>query len=206
MKKIGVFGGSFDPIHKIHIEIAEAAKIQYGLDKVLVVPAKYPPHKTEARLASDEDRFRMVQLACENLCGIEASAVEMERDSVSYTADTLSILAKRYPNAGLYFIVGGDSINYIEKWYRPDIIFRKARILYAIRNGDGREKILNHIENTLNPTFGFPQISEIIFKETDVSSSKIREEIANGRPESVKNCLNFEVYRYIMEKRLYHRL
>lgn len=203
MEKLGILGGSFDPVHLTHIEMALEAKKQFGLSKVLLMPAKYPPHKLEKELAKDEDRFAMLRLACEDLEGIVPSALELKLNQVSYTANTLSMLSERYKGAELYFILGGDSITYMEKWYRPEIIFKKAHILYVNRKADGKEKIEKHIQSILLPRFPEARISEVMFDETAVSSTRIRKEIKKGNFENVQKDLNPKVFQYMIEHRLY---
>lgn len=203
MKKIGILGGSFDPVHLTHIQMAKEAKKQFSLSEVLLMPAKYPPHKLEQSLAADEDRFAMLELACEGLEGISPSPFELNLHEVSYTANTLSLLSYSHPEAELYFIVGGDSITYMEKWFRPDIIFSKAHILYVNRKAAGKEKIEKHIQSVLLPLFSEAKISEVIFEETAVSSTRIREEMKKGNFEGVKKDLNPKVFQYMIDHRLY---
>src|SRR5262245_58651421 len=107
--KLGILGGSFNPVHFGHLAMAEAARRAHGLDRVLLVPAAQPPHKRED-LAPAEDRLAMVRLAVEGREGLEASGLELERPGPSFTVDTLAELRRRLPAAELYFIIGADSI------------------------------------------------------------------------------------------------
>lgn len=204
MRKIGILGGSFDPVHETHIKMAKAAKEAFSLSEVLLMPAKYPPHKLNRELAKDEDRLAMLRLTCEGLSGIFPSDFELKLNKVSYTADTLSYLKKEYLEDELFFIVGGDSILYMEKWYRPDIIFQKASILYVARKGSEKKRVEEHIKNVLLPQFYEAKIFEIPFQLSDISSSRIREELKKGNLEAVRKDLNPFVFQYIIENRLYN--
>lgn len=205
MKKIGIMGGTFDPIHKIHLEIAKVAKVEYDLDEVFLMPAKYPPHKLEQQLSSDEDRWKMVKLSCEDLKGITGLDIELKMDKVSYTCDTLSLLSERYPNTEIYFIMGGDSVLYLEKWKNPDVIFKKATILYAAREGASMEAIQSHIEKTIKKLYPEARLFSVSFPETFVSSTFLREELKKRRYEMVKDYLHPYVLKYIMDNNLYSK-
>lgn len=206
MLKIGIFGGSFDPIHRIHVEIARAAMQQFDLSKVFVVPVKIPPHKKGVRLAADRDRMKMVELALSGEENILPSDIEIERKEVSYTSDTLALFKERFPREELFLIVGGDSVLYMEKWHRPDLIFKDAYILYAGRQGAGNEAIKAHIGNVLKKEFKDMRISELSFSESDVSATRIRTMIGEGKEELIKEDLDPKVYHYILERGLYQNV
>lgn len=107
-RRLGVFGGTFNPIHNGHLRLLQGAREALELDRVLVIPTKQPPHKRPQQLASDEDRLAMCRLAVEGLSGVEVSDLEIRRGGLSYTADTLAELRRRYPDSTLYLLVGGD--------------------------------------------------------------------------------------------------
>lgn len=205
MRKIGILGGTFDPIHIVHIEIALEAGRQYHLDEVILMPAKYPPHKLSKKIASDEDRLNMTRLACAEHQGISVSDLELRFNKISFTADTLTYLSEKYQEAELYFIMGGDSVLYLEKWNRPDIIFEKAKILYARRNGVKKDEIENHIRNVIKRLYPKAELFEVVFPETSVSSSNIREEVGKGNFYSIKKDLSPLVFQYMIEKKLYQQ-
>ena len=112
--KIGILGGSFNPIHHGHLILAENVRQEAGLDKVLIMPAHASPFKLNRKIAPGEDRFRMVQLAVEDNEHLEASDFESASDRISYTADTMRMLEEIYPEDQLFFITGADSILEIE--------------------------------------------------------------------------------------------
>ncbi|MBI4604353.1 MAG: nicotinate (nicotinamide) nucleotide adenylyltransferase [Planctomycetes bacterium] len=132
--RLGVLGGSFNPVHAGHIAMALAARKAHGLDRVLLVPSARPPHKRED-LAPAEDRFEMVRLAVEGFEGLEASRIELDRPGPSYTVDTLEELRRLHPGVELFFILGEDSIPELPTWRRADRILEIARVVAVNRPG-----------------------------------------------------------------------
>ena len=130
--KTGIFGGAFDPIHKGHIYMAQKAMEEYSLDRVLLVPSGHSPNKTENAMTTFSHRYNMCKLASEAVPGIEVSDIEIKDESTSYTYVTLQKLKELYPEDELYFIMGGDSLDYFETWMRPDVIARTAIILVMV--------------------------------------------------------------------------
>lgn len=106
--RVGIFGGTFDPIHKAHLEVARQAVIQMNLDKVILVPSKHPPHKNEQGITRAELRYKMVKLAVEDKKDLEVSSVEIERTGPSYTVDTLKEMDEIYEE--IMFVVGADNL------------------------------------------------------------------------------------------------
>ncbi len=136
--KIGLLGGTFDPVHLGHLTLARNAQVQFSLDKVLFIPAYDPPHKREVPpVASAEDRFAMVRLAVKDEPFFEISDVEVQRKGPSYTCDTIAELEKRYPQAVFCLILGIDSLQGFEAWHRAAEIKRKVRFLVAQRGTAG---------------------------------------------------------------------
>ncbi len=133
MRKIGIMGGTFNPIHNGHLAIAEEAKEQFGLEEIWFLPSKKPPHKRNEIIAENEMRMDMVALAIKPYPFFVMSDLEMNREGYSYTADTLQELVNRYPEDSFYFIVGSDSLHYMEKWYMPEQIFQLCTVLVAPR-------------------------------------------------------------------------
>ncbi|MGM9550646.1 MAG: nicotinate (nicotinamide) nucleotide adenylyltransferase [Clostridia bacterium] len=181
--KIGLYGGSFDPVHIGHMAVAKAAKEQFGLDRVIFIPTGNMPHK-KGCVASSHDRIEMLKLSFDDP-SFEVSDYEVMRTDISYSADTVEHFKSLYPDDELYFIIGGDSYAYIDKWYQPERIFKNATVLVFPRNG---EKIL-------------PPARELNVREVPVSSSKIREKIKMKK--NVSNLLKKEVFDYIIVRTLY---
>lgn len=132
--KIGILGGSFDPVHLGHLAIAEAAREEHDLEKVLLIPAGRPPHK-RGDLAPAADRLAMVRLAVEGRPGLEASDIEIQRPGPSYTVDTLEHLKQALPEADLFFIIGTDSLHEFFGWRNAKRILELARLVIVTRPG-----------------------------------------------------------------------
>ena len=114
--KIGVFGGTFNPIHNGHIRLAELYHKELGLDKIIVIPTNIPPHKSAENVVSSVDRLNMLNLAFEQYPFVEISDIELNMSGKSYTVNTISALKEIYPNDDLYLIVGGDMFLCFESW------------------------------------------------------------------------------------------
>ena len=123
MKRIGIMGGTFNPIHSVHLIMAQVAYHQFHLDKVLFMPSKHPPHKDNSVIISDEHRTRMIQLAIDGNSNFEFSDLELKREVTTYTSDTLTYLTEKNPDTEYYFIIGGDSLEQLENWHKPEVIF-----------------------------------------------------------------------------------
>lgn len=128
MKKIAMFGGTFNPIHNGHLCLAKTFVRQLQLDKVLLVPTYAPPHKQYQDTTSPEDRFQMCRLAAEDINDLEALDLEIKRQGPSYTVDTLCQLKKEHPEEELYLITGGDMFLTIQNWKEAQEIMRLAVI------------------------------------------------------------------------------
>ena len=148
--KTGIFGGAFDPIHKGHIYMAQKAMEEYSLDRILLVPSGHSPNKTENTMTAFSHRYNMCKLASEAVPGIEVSDIEIKDESTSYTYVTLQKLKALYPEDELYFIMGGDSLDYFETWMRPDVIAQTAIILVMVRENFPKQQMeekIAHIKN-----------------------------------------------------------
>jgi len=135
VNRIGVFGGSFDPPHLAHLVIAEQARAQAGLDRVLWVPARRSPLKPSGSAADEEHRLAMVRLAVEGHDGFAVWDGELRRPAPSWTVDTLDELTREYPGGELFLILGGDSLESLPRWRDPGRIRRLARLLVYPRHG-----------------------------------------------------------------------
>lgn len=133
MAKIGIMGGTFDPIHNGHIEMAQKAKERLGLLKVLFVTGGNPPHKKEQSVSPGNIRHVMVTEAIKDYSGFEACDYEITKNGYSYTAETLQSLSSQNPGDEFFFILGADSLDYIDKWHKPEVIFSLAKIVVFAR-------------------------------------------------------------------------
>ncbi|WP_286816508.1 nicotinate-nucleotide adenylyltransferase [Bacteroides sp. Phil13] len=200
-RKIGIMGGTFNPIHIGHLIIAEQAYEQYGLDKVLFLPANEPPHKRQESIESDQNRVEMVKLAIEANPHFELSLVEMERDSISYTVDTLKQLTREYPHTEFYFIVGGDSIASIEQWREPGTIMKLCHLLACVRNDMDDEKLTMQIAY-LNDKYQ-ANVHKLNIPMMDISSTSIRNRTKNHQ--SNRYMVPDKVLSFISNKQLYRK-
>jgi nicotinate-nucleotide adenylyltransferase len=185
--KIGIFGGTFDPIHKAHIAVALAARDTLGLERVLVIPAANPPHKQQAT-AAFHHRYKMVELACDGLRGLEPSLLEADEEQ-SYSIRTIEKVRQSTESGdALYFIIGADAFAEITTWHRwQDVV---ASVNFAV---------------VTRPSAAYDvPAGAVVFPLTDVlmpvSSSQIREALARGeRPEALPDA----IYAYIQANDLY---
>ena len=195
MSKIGIMGGTFNPIHMAHLILAESAYEQLQLDKILIMPSKKPPHKLHDPIASDHHRIEMVKLAIKGNPHFELSTMELEREGITYTADTLQQLTKEYPENEYYFILGLDSLQQIEKWKTPDIIFHLAHIVAAGRYHFPKERIEGQVHRLEEIYHGKIHLLEI--PNMDLSSEMLREHVKMGK--SIRYYVPSSVEEYIRE-------
>jgi len=193
-RKIGILGGTFDPIHMGHLVLAEQVKEKLKLNQVIFIPCFSPPHKTQRKLSPAKDRFHMTQLALDNNPFLRVSDIELKRKGLSYTVDTLRELKKLYPDSNIYFLTGSDMLNEIYTWKDPEEIYKLANVVIAIRPGFDEFDPENHFAK-----------KSIIIKITgvDISSSQIREKVKKGQ--SIKYLVPFKVEEYIKKRELYRR-
>lgn len=198
--KIGIFGGTFNPPHLAHLNIAEDFSRRLNFDKLIIMPTYQPPHKQAQSLADSEDRLEMCRLLFD-MENTEISDMEIQRQGKSYTYDTLCQLEEKYPGAELYLIIGSDMLLSFHKWYRYEDILRKCTLCVLTREND--------IDNAQMKDYAFTTLGlgegEIVFsalKAFELSSTQIREMMARG--EDVSSLTGERVWAYIKEKRLYN--
>lgn len=134
--KLGLYGGSFDPIHRGHVDPVLAARANLGLDRVLYLPTGRPPHKRDRRLAPPLRRFVMVELALLDEPGLEVSTFEIDRDGPAYTVETLEHARQRWPGADLHLLVGADSFAELDTWHRFEDLLALATLVVLRRGGE----------------------------------------------------------------------
>lgn len=201
--RIGILGGSFDPIHNGHINMAVCAYKEYNLDKVILMPAAHSPNKDESTMTSFEDRYEMCRLAAEGCDYIEVSDFENTFAERSYTYRTLTRYKELHPKDDLYFIMGGDSLDYFDKWYHPEIIASKCTILVIVRESFERKQMEEKI-NTIGRLFPC-DIRLCSCPKYDAASSEIRSIIQEKSIASseLDTLLNANVRKYISDNNLY---
>ena len=201
--KIGIFGGSFDPVHYGHLILAEQCREQADLDRVLFVPATVSPLKTNGPTAADKHRMAMLSLAIAGHANFEISTAEIDRGGTSYTVDTLNMFQSEYPDDELFLMMGQDSLETFDQWKSPDEILSLASLLVVRRPGSATETLCLDIlkplanEKTLEATRNNTIESRLI----DISSTEIRHRNKNGR--SIRYLLPRSVEKYIETNKLY---
>lgn len=173
MKKIGIMGGTFNPIHAGHIEIADAAYKQFELDEVWFMPNHIPAYKSDKDIISGEHRLNMISLAIKDYSYFKTSDFELKREGKTYSYETFTLLKDEFPDACFYFIMGADSLFYFDKWVHPEIIIDKTDILVASRDENGVNEINSKIKE-LATLYNKNCFYVIRCKETKCSSSEIR--------------------------------
>ena len=203
MKKVGIVGGTFDPIHLGHLMLGRQAYEEYSLDEIWYMPSRQPPHKKDHHVTEAKDRLEMVRLATYGTPHYRLSDFELTRtQGNTYTADTLRLLNETYSDTEFYFIVGADSIFDIEKWYHPEQVLNSAIFLAARRECGQREHSLDEQIRYLEGKY-HARIKTLHSVEIDISSEEIRESFLNGDLSSVKALIPAAVYEYIIKNGLY---
>ena len=205
MKKIGILGGTFNPIHNGHLALASAAMEQYGLEEVWLMPSKLPPHKSHFAMLSEEERLYLTRLAAKANSKFIVSDFELTREGLTYTADTLELLTKEFPDVRFYFIIGGDSLVNFLSWRRPERILELASLLAAGRAGYEEEQVI-FAAASLRKQFPEADINTVVLDDYPISSNEIREAFFTGEPERVKQFLPDRVYAYLQENRLFSKV
>ena len=190
INKIGILGGTFDPIHTAHIKLAEIATKECNLDKVLFIPAGTPWMKKDSLITSSEHRLNMVNLAIENISTFYSSDIEIKRQGNTYTIDTLKELDIDRFHTEYYLILGSDSYKEISRWKDPDKIIEMVKIILFSRQGDTQPEVINYPVTIINE------------KIEEISSTLIRTKIQ--KKESLKGLVPYNVEEYIFKNNLYN--
>lgn len=199
MKRIGIMGGTFDPVHNGHLLLGQQAYREYGLEEIWYMPSHIPPHKRDHHVADGADRLAMLRLALEEAPGFLVSDFEMRREGTTYTAQTLRLLKEQYPDTEFYFIIGADSLFQLETWYHPEQVMALASLLVAGREYHA-EHTLNEEAERLRRKYG-ADIRLLHSRMMDISSEEIRRMAAEGK--DISACVPAAVASYIREHGLY---
>ena len=186
--KIGILGGTFNPIHVGHLILAEEAREKLLLDKIIFVPAAMPPHKDISDIAEAQNRFAMLKLALKDNSHFCVSDIEIKREGRSYTIDTIREFKKLYPNDELYFIIGSDLLKYLDEWKDLGEIIKMVKFIAATRPGYPLEKIPSYI-------------STLPIRAVDISAFEIRSAIKGNK--SFRYLVPDRVFDYINRRKLY---
>jgi len=198
-RKIGILGGTFDPIHVGHLIVAQTTREIFELDSVMFVPCATPPHKSANELCTANHRLAMIQLATEWNTEFEVSDIEIQRSGKSYAIDTIQILNNAHPDAEIFFIIGSDTLKQLHTWRHIYDLLPLCRFITFSRPGhdDMSPEGLN-----LDEPWPCRLLDDVIVgRHMDISSTEIRYRIADGL--SIKYLVPSEVEMYIAEHNLY---
>ena len=199
--KIGIMGGTFNPIHNGHLALAAVAKESAELDEVWFMPSGLPAHKSNDELLPAKTRLEMVALAIAGIKGFVVSSFEIDRPGYTYTADTVTALNEEYPQHEFFFIIGGDSLMMFHRWVKPEVISAHVTLLATGRDGLSQELLRSKAEE-LKASFG-TKIQLLPMEEFNISSNRIRSFCKENNVAAVKNQIPIAVYEYIVEHELY---
>ena len=192
MPRLGILGGTFDPVHSGHVLLAQFVRESLQLDEVLFIPAADPPHKLEhLKRASAAQRWLMVQLALEDCGGSSPSRIELDRPGKSFTVDTLRELSAMRPGDELYLLIGADNLDQFPTWHAPEEIVKLCTVVVGSRTGDSLADNLP----------GLARIQRVHTPLFEISSTEIRRRVAEGKP--IKCLVPERVEEYIYQEGLY---
>lgn len=219
--KIGILGGTFDPVHNGHLIVAEEAIDVIGLDQVIYVPARIPPHKIGFQITSESHRLSMLELALKSNQRFVHSDLEFHREGPSYTVETILEIGRRYPDSELYFIMGHDSFNELETWYKFEQLFDICRLIVVTRPGSPSvdpenfghtiKLLLQRHTLVLNDPLDIPEnvtdggwkVCLLNIAGLRVSASSIRSRVRQGR--TIRYLVPHDVRKYIANSNLYRQ-
>ena len=198
-KKIGILGGTFNPIHVGHLLLGEIARCEENLDEVWFMPSGISYLKKDISIPDAEIRLEMVKRAVDNNPHFKASNLETFREGNTYTSDTLDLLKEKYPSDIFYFIMGADSLMHIENWYNPQNIFDKCILLAAVRDDVDIVKLEEQKDYLISKFQA--KIKIIPYPHMDISSTDIRSRIKQKK--SIRYMVSDSVLDYITKNHLY---
>lgn len=199
IKALGLMGGTFDPVHYGHLIAAENSRREFGLERVIFIPAANPPHKEQESVLETAHRLQMVKMAISGNPSFEISTLEQERQGPSYTIDTVEYFRRRFPDTQIFFIMGMDSLLMFDTWRDYEQLSGLCRFIVVTRPGyvmDRDQPSLAHLPPQLWENLDLLEIPGM-----DISSSDIRRRVRLGLP--IKYMLPAAVENYIIEKGLY---
>ncbi|WP_077368050.1 nicotinate-nucleotide adenylyltransferase [Anaerosalibacter sp. Marseille-P3206] len=198
-RKIGIMGGTFDPIHLGHLILAEETRIQLNLDKVVFIPTGEPPHKKNKSVLEPIHRYEMTLLATTDNPNFQVSALEIKKEGVSYTIDTMKYLKSLYSDSIFYFITGADSLVNITSWRNADELLTLCKFVTTKRRGIPNSELDNAVRR-INEKYG-ETVYLLSIPYIEISSTDIRNRVKNG--ESIRYYVPDSVETYIRKNNFY---
>lgn len=201
MKNIGLFGGTFDPVHNGHLHIARAFADEIGLGMVVFLPAGDPYHKEQATQTAAQHRFLMTEAAIADEPRFALSDCDMVREGATYTFDTVQIFRQQFPSAQLWWLLGSDSLMKLHTWKKWQTLVRQVNIAVAMRGGDSLNRTPRELHAWLGEALQNGSVRILQTPLYDISSTEIRAAIGQGRLSD--GLLPPQVARYIRNHGLY---
>jgi len=186
--KLGILGGTFNPVHIGHLILAEEAWEKLGLDKIIFIPANLPPHKDNVDIANPKARLKMLKLAIKGNKHFAVSDIEMKRPGRSYTIDTIRVLKQQYTQDELYFIIGSDLLKYLDEWRDLGTIMSIVKFIAATRPGYPLENIPAYIKT-------------LSIRAVDISGFSVRQCVKKNK--SFRYLVPEAVFKYIKKNKIY---
>lgn len=194
-QKWGILGGTFDPVHRGHLQLAQEIRAAVQLDGVMLIPAFHPPHRNNQTLASFDDRLAMLRLAADDDASFVVSNIEEKLDRPGYTLETMRAVKKRHPKVEFFFIVGADNLSMLRTWHEWETVLEENRLLVGSRPGADLSRLASYSDYDLEVV----ETSLI-----DISSTNIRWRIHNGIDlDELSRLVPSPVAKYIAERKIY---
>jgi nicotinate-nucleotide adenylyltransferase len=194
--RLGIFGGAFDPIHNGHLLLTQQCREQCQLDEVWFVPTKIPPHKKAGSLSPDEARVEMLKLATAGRSDFVVSEIELNREEISWTVDTLTLLRDERPEDELFFLIGADSLRDFSSWKEPETIAELATVV-AVNRG---EASLDELTASLKPELS-ASVRLVTMPGISISATDLRSRVSSGK--SIRYLVPRAVEEFILARKLY---
>ncbi len=193
VKKTGVFGGAFNPVHNGHVRLAEEAVKQLKLRRLLIIPTYVSPHK-HTELLPFEDRAEMCRRAFGHIPGVEVSDIEVRLGGTSYSINTVRALKEMYPDEQLFLLIGGDMLFSFDKWYKYESLLKETKVCAVARDDDSLVDMMEYANE-------IGRVKVLPTQAVTMSSTQVRETVANGG--DISEMVPAGVAEYIREKGLY---
>ena len=208
--RVGIFGGTFDPIHNGHLRAAEEVRESFSLERIYFVPVFIPPHKKDQKISGVKDRLNMVRLAIKGNSFFKLSDIEVKRGGISYSMDTIKSMEKKFEE--LYYLIGVDAFSEIHTWHQYTDLFYHTNFIVMVRPSHARESglkmfpshVRKHIKTLDDRTFEHASGKRVhlqLVTQLDISATKIR--FSMGERKSIRYLVPSQVEKYIKDKELY---